>query len=153
MNTGSPFGYPFSLALRKKKFVQKKVRPRFISFLPALLWLIITFILLVLPGSDLPRSPIFDLIYFDKWVHIGMFGILTILWGYPFFKTNFASANLFTIIAVCTILYGVIMEFIQKFFASERSFDLFDILADATGCLIALWWLIRRFKKVKTRNA
>jgi VanZ family protein len=129
------------------------VKPKFISFLPALIWLIITFILLVMPGSDIPQAQIFDLIYFDKWVHVGMFGLLTILWGYPFFKTNIASTNLFTKITVCVILYGVLMEFVQKFFAFERSFDFLDILADSIGCLLALWWLIHRFKKIKIRNA
>jgi VanZ family protein len=128
------------------------VRPKIISFLPAFLWLIITFILLVLPGSDIPEAPLFNIIYFDKWVHIGLFGVLMLLWGYPFFKTNSPSAFSFLLIAVCVVLYGIIMEFVQKFFVFERSFDLFDILADSLGCLLALWLLIHKLKKLKARN-
>ena len=128
------------------------MKHKIISFLPASLWLITTFILLVLPGSDIPKASLFDLIYFDKWVHIGMFGILMLLWCYPFFKTNIASVNLFIIIATCIILYGIIMEFVQKFFAIDRSFDLFDLLADSAGCLLALWWLTYRLRKIKARN-
>ena len=111
-----------------------------------------TFVLLVLPGSDIPKASFFDLIYFDKWVHIGMFGILMLLWSYPFFKTNIASVYPFIIIAACVILYGIIMEFVQKFFAFDRSFDLFDILADSVGCLLAFWLLAHRLKKIKGRN-
>jgi len=128
------------------------VKPKIISFLPALGWLVITFVLLVLPGSDIPTASIFDLVYFDKWVHIGLFGVLMLLWGYPFFKTNIGSIYPFIIIAICVISYGVIMEFVQKFFVFERSFDFFDMLADSAGCLLALWWLTYRFKKIKTRN-
>ena len=128
------------------------MRPKIISFLPAFLWLIITFILLVLPGSDIPEAPLFNIVYFDKWVHIGLFGVLMLLWGYPFFKTNIGSIYPFIIIAICVISYGVIMEFVQKFFVFERSFDFFDMLADSAGCLLALWWLTYRFKKIKTRN-
>src|SRR6266487_1570311 len=114
------------------------MKPKFISFLPALVWLIITFTLMVMPASDIPQAPIFDIIYFDKWVHIGMFGILTLLWSYPFLRSATASRNLFTSIAICAILYGIFMEFVQKFFTSDRSFDYFDILADTVGCLLAL---------------
>src|SRR3954454_5356595 len=91
--TVGPLGSPFSLVLCEK------VKPKIISFLPAFIWLIITFILLVLPGSDIPKAPIFNLVYFDKWVHIGMFGVLMLLWGYPFFKTNIGSAYPLVIIA------------------------------------------------------
>lgn len=146
MNIRPPFGNPFFLVLRKKK-----VKPKFISFLPALVWLTITFILMVMPASDIPQAPIFNIIYFDKWVHIGMFSILTLLWGYPFFRSNIASRNLFALITICAILYGILMELVQKFFTSDRSFDYFDILADAVGCLLALWFLIWRFKKLKLK--
>jgi len=125
------------------------VKTRFISFLPAFGWLVITFILLVLPGPDVPKISIFELVYFDKWVHIGMFGILMLLWGYPFLRTNIASQYPFFIVAICVILYGVLMEFVQKLFAFERSFDLFDILADSVGCVLALVWLKYKLKKMK----
>jgi hypothetical protein len=142
MNEGPPFFLVLS----------EKVKPKIISFLPALVWLIMTFVLLVLPGSDIPKASIFDFLYFDKWVHIGLFGVLTLLWGYPFFKINIASAHPFIIVAVCVILYGTIMEFVQKYFAFERSFDLFDILADSAGSLLALWWLTYKLKKMRARN-
>jgi VanZ family protein len=117
------------------------------SFIPAFLWFIITFILLTLPGSDLPQSDFFDLIYFDKWVHIGMFSLLTILWSYPFLKAGRTDKKIFVLISLCGVLYGVIMEFVQKFFAYERSFDFFDMVADGIGCMVALLLLLLLMKR------
>src|SRR2546423_6904651 len=88
----------------------EKVKPKVIYFIPGVLWLAITVVLLVIPGSDIPKATFFDLIYLDKWVHIGMFGILALLWCYPFRQTKTASVKTFTIIAICVISYGVLME-------------------------------------------
>ena len=102
-----------------------------------------------MPGSDIPKSRLFDIIYFDKWVHIGMFGLLTLLWGYVFLKTRMSSVKLFTQIAVTVIIYGIAMEFVQKYFANERSFDITDILADICGSVIAWYVLVYTYKKQK----
>jgi len=108
----------------------------------------IIFVLLVMPGSDIPSNDFFELIYFDKWVHIGLFSILTILWIYPFLGSISRSAGVFVIISLSSITYGVVMEFIQKYFATNRSFDLTDILADSIGTCLGLV-LIIKFSKQK----
>ena len=95
-----------------------------------------TTVLLVIPGSDIPKANFLDEIYFDKWVHIGLFGGLTFLTAYPFISKNLASQKLLIEIVTTFIIYGVLMELVQKFWALERSFDGWDMLADATGCLI-----------------
>jgi VanZ family protein len=120
-------------------------KPKIFSFTPAVLWLIITFILLTLPGSDIPKSDFFDLVYFDKWVHTGMFGLLMILWSYPFIKTENATQKKMLLISVLIIIYGILMEFVQKYFAVERDFDVFDMIADSIGVLVAWLWLSKRF--------
>ena len=121
----------------------------FFKFLPAVLMSIISFILLIMPGSDIPKSSLFDILYFDKWVHIGMFGVLTIFWGYPFLKTTIGSVKLFCKISVLVILYGIAMEFVQKYWTVGRSFDIFDILADSFGSIVACFFLIAKLKKSK----
>ena len=45
---------------------------------------------------------------------------------------------------LCGILFGVLMEVIQHFWVTSRSFEIKDILADATGC--AIGWLYRSRK-------
>jgi VanZ family protein len=34
------------------------------------------------------------------------------------------------------LVYGIAIEFIQRNFVPHRSFDFFDIVADAVGCVV-----------------
>ncbi len=125
---------------------------RVFHFVPAILWFIITIILLTLPGNDLPHSTLFDLPYFDKYIHLVMFFLLTILFCYPFSMAGTKRLNItavFVKIAFFVILYGIIMEVVQKFLISGRTFDVIDILFDALGSLSGLL-AIRQyaFKKI-----
>lgn len=115
------------------------MKPHFTSFIPAGIWFIITTFLLVIPGSDIPKANFLDEIYFDKWVHIGLFSGLTFLTAYPFITKSLASRKL--LIKICTtfIIYGVLMEFVQKYLALERSFDGWDMVADGAGCLLGFF--------------
>ncbi len=115
---------------------------RFILFIPAIIWFIITTVLLVLPGPDIPTISFLDIIYFDKWVHAGLFGGLTLLFSYPFLKANRAAKKLLIYIAILSALYGVALEYVQKYAAIERDFDYFDMLADGVGCLISCWFCL-----------
>lgn len=108
-------------------------------FIPAIAWFIITTVLLVLPGPDIPSIGFLDKIYFDKWVHAGLFGGMTLLISYPFIRSLRASQKLLIYIAIVCALYGAMMEYVQKYFAFERDFDYLDMLADAIGCLISYW--------------
>jgi VanZ family protein len=67
-----------------------------------------------------------------------MFFLLTALFCFPFLKVSDQPLPIFATIAGGVILYGVIMEFIQKHFASARSFDLVDIVFDTIGSLAGL---------------
>ena len=116
-------------------------------FIPAILWTIISYILLTLPGSDIPSSDFFDLIHFDKWVHIFMFGLLSFLWCYPFTQKKYSKPWIFITILASVILYGILMEFVQKYFTRDRSFDITDIIADISGAFLGFFilrFLIRR---------
>jgi VanZ family protein len=43
--------------------------------------------------------------------------------------------------------YGIIMEFVQKFYIPYRSFDIGDIIADAIGCSLGVLVSIRMYIK------
>ena len=120
-----------------------KIRP---SLFPGIAWFIISTILLTLPGDVLPKENWLDKIWFDKWVHIGMFGIIVFLFGWDALRTKQSLQKLkrsFLIIALLALLYGIIMEFVQDNFIPNRSFDYGDIIADFVGCF-AGWWLINK---------
>jgi VanZ family protein len=120
------------------------------KFLPAITWLIITTVLLTLPGSSFPKEDWLDKIWFDKWVHIGLFIIMTLLWNWGIYKNTKNSEDLkriFWIMGSVWLLYGIGMEFIQHYLIPNRSFDWGDIIADAAGCLIGLVFTSRKYIK------
>ncbi|HET9826714.1 MAG TPA: VanZ family protein [Chitinophagaceae bacterium] len=111
--------------------------------LPAVSWFVITTILLCLPGSAFPKENWFDKIWLDKWVHIGLFTVLAFFWGGVAKKIRLAIH-----IAFYCLLYGVAMEFIQKYFIPNRSFDPGDIVADGIGSILGAFlstkWYIKK---------
>ncbi len=112
------------------------------KFIPGIAWFFLVLILLCLPGDDLPKAANWmSVIFFDKWVHIGLFSVLAFLFMMPFCKSN-ATNNMkwasITKIAFAVSIWGLTTEFIQKYFIPGRSFDLLDWGADSTGVLAAL---------------
>lgn len=118
-------------------------------FAPAVCWFIISILLLTLPGSAFPKENWLDKIWADKWIHIFLFGVLVWLWCFAFFK-NTTKANLlqlFIVITICAIGYGVAMEFVQKNWVANRSFDMGDIMADAVGAVLGFIFCKRKYLK------
>jgi VanZ family protein len=114
----------------------------------ALAWSLTTQVLLSLPGSVLPSHGIFSLPHIDKIAHLGLFGGLVFFWSlYHYFhrKPHIISQRLMWTIVFLCFLYGVMMEFVQKYFIPNRSFDVGDIVADLVGSLIGYlatqWYL------------
>jgi VanZ family protein len=101
-------------------------------------------ILFFLPGSALPKENWLDQIYFDKWVHIGLFAVLIFLWRSSF---NYKISNYNLILFFTALLYGFMVEVIQLYFISNRSFDLYDVAADMTGSVLGLLIWLRTYKK------
>lgn len=93
-----------------------------------------------MPGRDIPKSEFLFEIDFDKFVHAGIFGLLVILFCWPFYKTGISrqrKVGYFIVIALLTSAFGYGTELIQKYWAEGRSYDLMDWLADSCGALAA----------------
>ncbi|MFV0605956.1 MAG: VanZ family protein [Niabella sp.] len=117
---------------------------------PAYGWLLLTTILLVLPGSAFPKETWLSKIYFDKWVHIGLFAIMVWLFCRAKYQHSTTTPDLkaaFLTITILIIGYGIVMEFIQKYFVPYRSFDVGDIIADAAGAFLGYFVSYRLFLK------
>lgn len=107
---------------------------------------VLVFVLLSLPGNDFNDhtswiSKIMALPYADKVVHMGLFGSLALSVFFHFemltdarYKTTRAKA----IALIICILYGIGMEYYQKYYVTSRGFEVLDMLADAMGALCAL---------------
>ena len=113
-------------------------------FLPGVAWFFIVASLTLMPGSDLPKigwlSNIKD---FDKVVHAGLFGGLTFLFCLPYFKAHFPyqkKINYFIRIALAVSVWGLTVEFLQKFYIPGRDFELLDWAADSVGVVISFWF-------------
>ena len=127
-----------------------QVKIKILQFIPAVIWFIIANILFLMPGPDVPTISFLDVIYFDKWVHAGLFFGLTFLTAYPFIKAGRSTKKLLIFICIAYALYGILIEFLQKYVAYERDFDVNDMIADAVGCFlgyIAANWFIKKLAK------
>ena len=104
------------------------------SFLPAIIWFITVSVLFVLPGSEFPQEDWFEKVYLDKVVHIAFIFLLIYLFLSP---VRYADKKWILLIVGLGIMYGVGIEFIQKYFIKGRSFEVADIVCDIAGCLSA----------------
>lgn len=118
-------------------------RPGLIQFIPFIIWLLLIFILLTLPGSDFDKVDM-HIPFEDKIVHMGLFGGLVFFFGLAYYKIPFAfTKTKLVFMVLCAIAYGVIMEFVQKYCTHHsRSFSYDDMLADALGAITG-YFLIR----------
>jgi VanZ family protein len=106
----------------------------------AIAWTILIQVLLCLPGSTLPSEGVFSIPQLDKIVHVTLFGGLTAFWCYYFYLKGVSAGKLKTIFFVIYLLAsanGIILEFIQRDYIPNRSFDLADIVADVLAASIA----------------
>jgi len=116
------------------------------KFFP-LSWTLFTILLLCLPGSMVPGTGIFAMKNLDKVVHVLMFALNVLFWGWHY-ETSAGrdSRNLKLIFIAATaimIILGIVMEYVQKYFIPNRSFDGYDIVADIVGSALAGLWLLR----------
>ena len=128
-------------------FLQKKPKT---SLAVAVFSLLLVTILLCIPGTKFPKITWLNKIWFDKWVHIGLFAMLVVAWCLAYSSNSISEKplkNIFLRIAILGLLYGVIMELIQHFYIPFRSFDYGDIVADAVGCIGGYFFSGKYIKK------
>ncbi|MES2370958.1 MAG: VanZ family protein [Bacteroidota bacterium] len=121
-------------------------------FIPAIGWFIFSLVLLCLPGSRVPSYPWLATIHADKLIHITLFGILCLLFARPFHKSSQSveqRKKWFFLILLGGVAYGTAMEFVQKYWVSNRSFEAWDIAADSVGCLLAYFYSLKKWLEKK----
>jgi hypothetical protein len=138
---GTAFQRPFLIRLQEKMLRANWLKSKAL----AISWFIIMNVLFVLPGSALPKSGWFNVVQLDKWVHVGLFAVLVFLWCSAF-TPLFKKIRMVLVVAIA---YGLLVEIVQKNWVPNRSFDLYDVLADAAGSMLGLFVWLRVNKKVK----
>ena len=122
----------------------------FKKFIPGIAWFFVVLILMCLPGDDLPPTDWLHINFLDKWGHMAVFGCLVFLFCWPFHYSVFSEIqrrHYFIKIALAVSIWGLALEFIQRYFVPGRNFDLFDWAADSIGALIAFFICRRIFIK------
>jgi hypothetical protein len=95
-----------------------------------ILWAVVVFGLHAISSKSFPRISFWENLGLDKFVHAFMFFIgscLAVFSGWGRMKS-----------AVIWICAGVLLEYYQFYFTTDRSFDWFDVMANATGVFMAL---------------
>ncbi len=103
-------------------------------------WTVIIFILLAIPGSVIPKEQGFSIPHLDKVVHIILFGGFVFLWSFYYSRRKVTlkkKARIFFAIFIIACVYGITMEYVQKYFIPGRDYDQEDIIADIIGAALA----------------
>lgn len=111
-------------------------------------WTAITIFLLCIPGSAIPSAGVFATEGIDKVVHAILFGGIVLLWGFNLYFRRSEDQTWQRIIVRLTLFsvgLGIGLEFLQRYYIPNRSFDGIDIIADITGAIAAALyhWFVR----------
>ncbi|NDD16398.1 MAG: hypothetical protein EB092_05255, partial [Chitinophagia bacterium] len=130
-----------------------------------LVWVIfefvLIFILLSMPSSGEQGtglvSFILSLPFADKVIHMILFGSLALsIFSHfeQYSNISFKSTRTKAVSLIVCILYGIGMEFYQKYFVPSRGFEVGDMLADATGALLGLPFfnMVKHFIQPKSKK-
>lgn len=123
-----------------------------IYFVPALLWAILIFILLTLPGKDFEDSSLEKIPNFDKVVHMGIFGAQVFWLCLPLAQRYKSNARILKWMTLAVIVFGIGMEYVQKFFTIDRSFDCTDMIADGVGAILSYYCMRYIFQQYQKKH-
>jgi hypothetical protein len=100
----------------------------------ALMWALAILALLWLPPSEIGASDVFLFYGADKFIHAFLFATLYILCAKAYGEQNINTSK--KVLLTYVIMYAVFTEIIQLCLV-ERSFEIFDIIANIMGATLA----------------
>ena len=108
-------------------------------------------VLTLSPARAVPEVPFWNIPYFDKIVHLGIFALLSFLMARGLAKQHKydpKTGRLFYITFIISALYGGLIEYLQNF-VPGRSSEIQDFVANTIGTLIGLlaFYFFNRSKK------
>lgn len=122
---------------KKQSKTNFQVRSFLNSWLPTFTWIIVV-CYLSLAESGLPNIKFRFILESDKFAHIGIYSVLTLLlirsWAKAF-KTK-PRGFLLLSASLQAISFSIIMEVLQKLLTNTRHFDLKDIYANIGGTIV-----------------
>lgn len=108
-----------------------------IYFYLAVIWTGVILFFCLENANNIPQIQIPNI---DKVVHATFHFVFTSLW-FLYFKKTWNSTKNYKLLAmsfVGSFLFGITIELMQLYFTTTRSADVFDVLANTTGALLAI---------------
>jgi VanZ family protein len=99
---------------------------------------------------SLIKLPVYNALsigHFDKWQHCTAYFILSLSWLVALHKKNKRYLILF-----CCILFGMLIEYLQKSITNYRTGDYLDVLANSVGVLLGFLAYTIISKKNRLKN-
>ena len=104
--------------------------------LPGIIWGIVIFILLSMPGGDVPRFEFFRFLPIDKIVHFILFFVFSFILSVGFLRQySYSFLRLKAILfAFCiSFVYGSVMELLQGMVFEDRTSEAIDFVMNLCG--------------------
>ena len=115
----------------------------------AIAWTVLVAFLCLVKLNDLPSLGVSGI---DKYVHFTFHFIFTLLWGhYSWLKLGKTELKSILKIVLISLLYGILIEFLQETCTTTRHADIFDVLANLTGATFA-FLVFAIYKKIKEKQ-
>ena len=116
------------------------------SFWIALCWTLLIFYLCLKPATIEKNS---DFVNADKLIHFTLYFVFVILWyRFLIYRKSFLVENKVALVVVSIVL-GIIIEILQKYYTQSRHADFFDVLANSLGSIVGILFSIKYFENNK----
>lgn len=119
------------------------------TFSLAIGWTLLIAVLCLVRFTNLPNIGVSG---GDKYVHFTLHFVFTMLWGHYFWlKLNEIALTKIVFVVASSLCYGILIEILQETLTTTRHADIFDVLANFSGAIVALV-LFTLIKRQKTAN-
>lgn len=122
-------------------------------WLSIVVWAAIILILCGMPPQDVDKVKFFDFPFQDKVVHFALYFVLAMLVMAVLTLNSYLKNSKWTYtitIAIC-LLYGWLIEILQRAFFPGRSFEWMDVAADTAGAVVGVLLYKRVSRYLKGR--
>ena len=104
------------------------------------IWTILVISVSLIPSSSFDAQQ-FEIEGLDKAIHLSMYTLMTLFWSTGLKRQHQSKKvrkNAFLIAVLGGFLIGLILEILQEYLVSSRSFDWLDLIANGIGCIFGV---------------
>lgn len=130
--------------------IQRLLAHKFFYLWLAEIWTLVIAFLCLVSFKQLPTIAISGA---DKYVHFILHLGFTVLWFLHLKKSSSNRNKTLATVFLASIVYGILTEIAQQLFTTTRKADIFDVMANTSGAIVAVLLIMGYYKYVKIRTA